>query len=335
MSFKYDTNLPDNIPAGQTYQSKPEDMIDLPYKQNSMEGNAAQWLVKYFKQSIGRMPTQDEISQFLPTYVGADKNITDVAQGNAAVARYHQQMNPNAQLEKEAPGQYDAVNALFKQNLGREATDDEKNHFGTLLASKQYDAYTISQFLQTLPENVKKQDKAFQDELSGTLQKQDAQYYNEQIMPGIEHSFAKAGRSFDSSGYAQALAQAAQGQNRQREGFLSNLTAAQYGNSQANARADYLGNYSYLRDRSNQLQDQNTSRLYELENFNIQKRSYDDYLKRYGKRSSGFGSMGSLAGMGIGAALAAPTGGMSIPMGAMLGSAIGGGGGSLFDSYGG
>jgi hypothetical protein len=41
--------------------------------------------------------------------------------------------------------------------------------------------------------------------------------------------------------------------------------------------------------------------------------------------------MGALAGLGIGAALAIPTGGMSIPMGAMLGSSVGGMGGSMFD----
>ena len=47
-----------------------------------------------------------------------------------------------------------------------------------------------------------------------------------------------------------------------------------------------------------------------------------------------WGSLGSLAGMGIGALLALPTGGMSVPMGAMLGGAGGGLFGSLFEEDG-
>lgn len=63
----------------------------------------------------------------------------------------------------------------------------------------------------------------------------------------------------------------------------------------------------------------------------MQKQAYDQYLQRYGKRNSGQGqAIGSLAGMGIGALLAAPTGGMSLGAGAMLGGMMGGAGGSFF-----
>lgn len=273
--------------------------VDLPYQQRGREGNSAQWLIDYFKQSFGRNPTMDEISQFLPIYNGGDKNITDVAAGNAAVARYHQQMNPTDQFKDETPKQYDTVNQLFQTNLGRDASQEEKDHFGQLLASKQYDPYTIAQVLQTLPEHVKQQDAAFQKEFNDTQQKQDAQYYNEQIMPGIQSAFAAQGRDVRSSGFANALAQAATQQNRQREGFLSNLTAQQYQNSQANARADYLGNYAYTQGRSNQLADQNTSRLNDIENFNMQKQAYDQYLSRYGKRSPGWMDYTNLALNGV------------------------------------
>lgn len=263
------------------------------WQKGGADNDSKAWLYDYFSKTFGRAPTQDELAQFAPIYRGSDPNITDVAQGNAAVARYHQQQNPTDQYAAEVPKQADAINALFQQHLGRQATPEELNHFGTLLASKQYDAYTLGQVLETLPENVKKQDAAFRDQLSGDLQKQDAQYYNEQVMPGIAQNFAKQGRSFDSSAYAQALAQAAQGQNRQREGFLSNLSASQYGNSQANARADYLGNYAYNRDRSNQLADANTSRLNEISNFNMQKQAYDQYLARYGKKNSWVNDLGT------------------------------------------
>jgi hypothetical protein len=300
------------------------------WQQGGSTADASSWLYDYFYKSFGRAPTNDEMGQLLPIYVGADPHITDVAQGNAAVARYHQQQNPNDQFEKDAPGQYETVNGLFKQYLGRDASQQEKDHFGQLLASKQYDPYTIGQVLQTLPENVKKQDEAMRQGLGADLQKQDAQYYNEQIMPGIAQNFAKQGRSFDSSAYAQALAQAAQGQNRQRESFLSNLTAQQYGNNQANARQDYLGNYQYTQNRSNQLADANTSRLYDVENYNMQKQAYDQYLSRYGKRSnaSGIGSLvGGLAGMGGAFATGHPE---AAGVGYGIGSGLGGGFGSFF-----
>lgn len=300
------------------------------WNQAGIEADSKSALYNDFYKLFGRAPTDVETAKFFPAYRGADSHITDTAQGNSVLANYYDQQNPNGSAEKNAAGQYDTVNGLFQKTLQRDATDAEKQHFGTLLASKQYDPYTIGQFLQTLPENVQKQDKAFREGLSGDLQKQDAQYYNEQVMPGIAQNFAKQGRSFDSTAYAQALAQAAQGQNRQREGFLSNLSASQYQNSSANARSDYMNNYAYTRDRSNQLADQNTQRLYDIQNFNMQKGAYDQYLQRYGKRSNNQG-IGQLAGGALGAGLGGYFGGLKgAEFGYGAGSGIGGGTGSFF-----
>jgi len=124
------------------------------------------------------------------------------------------------------------------------------------------------------------------------LQSGDAQYYNEQIMPGIAQNFAKQGRSFDSSGYAQALAQAAQGQNRQRETFLSDLTAKQYEGNKANAYNAYMNNAGYAQNRYDAGQSYLTGRANELGDFAMQRDAYDQYLKRYGKRSGGGGCAG-------------------------------------------
>lgn len=306
------------------------------------------YATKDFWDIFGRAPREDELSMLQAAYDSGDKNIAGTSAGRSAVAQYFQaqENTPDKQYAKqqagyqaEAPKHYDAINQMFQGTLGRDATQQEKDHFGSLLASGQVDPYTIGQFLQQLPENVKKQDAEFRNQLSGELQKQDAQYYNEQIMPGIQSAFANQGRDVRSSGFSNSLALAAQAQNRQREGFLSNLSAQQYGGQQANARQDYLNAYGqytgfqdYSRQRSAQLQDAATGRVNELQNYAMQRQAYDDYLRRYGKRSSGLGQgIGSLAGMGLGALLAAPTGGMSIAAGAMLGGMGGGTAGSLFD----
>jgi hypothetical protein len=154
------------------------------------------------------------------------------------------------------------------------------------------------QFLSQLPESVKKQDTEFQNSLRDTLKTEDARYFGEQVLPGIQSNFAKAGRDFNSSAFANAAAGAAQGQNTAREGFLSNLSASAYSGNKANAYNEYLNsvgrmnaNSDYSRMRSDQLTDAATGRVNDIQNFAMQKQAYDDYLSRYGKRSSGLGGL--------------------------------------------
>lgn len=262
-----------------------------------------------FAQMFGRNPTQSELASLAPAYISGDPNIANVAGGKSAVAQYFQaqQNTPANQYAQEqqrytadAPKFYDQINGMFQQSLGRDATNEEKSHFGSLLASGQVDPYTVNQFVTTLPESVKRQDEAFRTQLSGSLQKQDAQYYQEQIAPTLAAQAAKAGRSFDSSGVQNSLALAAQQQNRQRESFLSNLSAQQYGGQQALAQGAYqqaYGNYQGLQDYSRQrqayLQDAATGRVNELQNFAMQRQAYDDYLRRYGKRGGWINDLGT------------------------------------------
>ena len=262
-----------------------------------------------FTKQFGRNPTQSELTQLSAAYIGGDPNIANVSGGNSAVAQYFQSLtnapaNQYAQQQKQyetdAPKFYDQINGLFKQTVGRDATDDEKKHFGSLLASGQVDPYTVAQFLQALPENVQKQDEAFRTNLNKTLQGQDAQYFNEQVMPGIQSNFAKQGRDVNSSAFSNSLALAGQAQNRQRESFLSGLTADQYKNSQGLAQNAYqqaYGRYTGLQDysmqRSNQLQDATTSRINSLQDFSMQKQAYDQYLSRYGKRGGWVQDLGT------------------------------------------
>lgn len=307
-----------------------------------------------FTKEFGRNPTQSELDMLAGTYAG-DPNFTNDAQGKQAVSQYFNSIanspdnlnkNKQAQLNADAPKYYDQINGLFQSKLGRDANDAEKEHFGTLMAGGNVDSYAIGQFLDALPENVQKQDAAFRSNLSNTLQGQDSQYYKEQILPALQANAAKQGRSLDSSGVTNSLALAAQQQNREREGFLSGLTAQQYAGSQGLAQQAYqqaYGNYqdlqNYNTNRNAQLSDAFQGRVNSISDYNIQKQAYDQYLQRYGKRSSG-GGIGSLIGTGLGAGLgalfAAPTGGLSIGAGAALGGSIGGSlGGGVGAGFGG
>ncbi len=261
------------------------------------------------------------------------------AMSEIAKQHYMEQNTPEKIAEKkrqEEEGKslnlYGTVNDLFKSNLGREASTDEQKHFATQMAQG-VDAYTINQFLQALPENVKKQDEAFRSDLNKTLQTQDSQYYQEQIAPALQAMATKQGRSLDSSGVNNSLALAAQQQNRQRESYLANITAQQYGNSQNLAQQNYqqaYGNYQntqdYYTNTNRDMFNSNMNRMNSLSDYNIQKQAYDQYLQRYGKRSSGIGGM---VGGGIGAVAGAYYGG---PAGATAGYAAGTGLGNYAES---
>ena len=219
-------------------------------------------------------------------------------------------INNNYDVEKlqrqkgqaEAPGQFGAVDQAFQSTVGRGATDAERQHFGQLLANGSLDLYSLGDWLQQLPESVQKKDIEFRNSVRSEAQSQDARYLNEQVLPGIESAFFAQGRDPRSSGFASAIAQAGTQQNRQREGFLLNLTAQQYMGNKQNAYDQYLnsvGRYQqaqdYSRNRAAQLSDAGRNRLYDIQDFNIKKQAYDDYFRRAGKRNYG-GSSGAIQG---------------------------------------
>ncbi len=292
---------------------------------------------KDFSQIFGRNPTEQELSQLTAAYASGDPNKINSSGGRSAIAQYYnavsntpetQNAAQNAQWSKEAPKYYDQINGQFQQTLGRDATQEEKDHFGSMLASGQVDAYTVNQFLTQLPEAVTKQDAAFRDQLRTQMSTEDARYFNEQALPGIQSTFAKQGRSVDSSGFANAAAQVAQQQNVNREGFLSNLTASQYGGNQSNAYNAYLnsvgrmqGLSDYSMQRTNQLQDATTARINDIQNFAMQKNAYDQYLQRYGKR--GNVAAGALQGGASGATAGAAFGPWGAAIGGIAGAGLG------------
>ena len=299
------------------------------------ENDAKAWAWRKFNEILGRDPTQSELAQATPVFMGSDKNITDVAAGTAFVssianspdAVYKRQQE---QYGKEAPGKYGEVDQQVQALLGRGATQEEKDYFGKLLASGQVDAYQLQNFLKQDQEYMTRQDQQFREGLSSELQQGDARYFQEQIMPSIQSQFAKQGRSVDATGFQNALAREGTAQNRQREQFLANLSAKQYGGRSANARADYEGYYNQLAGRQQASLTAPYARQNELMDYTMQKNAYEDYLRRYGKRSKGQ-AIGALAGGVLGAATGAMSGTpWGVGAGWQAGSGLGGGIGSMW-----
>lgn len=263
--------------------------------QQAMEYYAA----KDFAQIFGRNPTQSELAMLSAAYQG-DKNIANTAQGKSAIAQYFQsQSNTPDQINKqnqekylkEAPQHYDTVNKLFQDTVGRAASQDELNHFGSALASGSIDSYQLGEFMKQQPEYTQTQDAKMRADLSGTMATNDRRQFSEQILPSIQEAYAKQGRSFDSSGFQNAATQSAQAQNTNREAFLSNLTASQYGGRQQNAYADYANmvqnqqalTNSGINARYTGLQN-TQNRVNEIQDYNTQQNAYNQYLARAGKR---------------------------------------------------
>lgn len=292
-----------------------------------------------FVQIFGRPPTRDEANQFLPLY-GGDPHQPDVATGNSALSQYKTQQDntpdkvyarQQQEYQQKAPQYYDAIDQAFQGGLGRTATKEEKDHFGALLASGQYDQYQLGQYLQQLPEAVQTRDAEFRKGLGSEMASADQEYFSKNILPSIQDTYAKQGRSFDSSAFQAATANAAQAQNADRQKYIAGISAQQYAGNQANARADYEAYLNNYYNRSNagvdtalNAQNRAFDRSNQMSDYAIQQRAYNDYLSRYGKRSNA-GAIGGLAGGLLGAGVGAYFGG---PAGASAGYQAGSGFGS-------
>ena len=244
-------------------------------------------------------------------------------------------------LETKASGSYDTVANIFKGTLGRDPSEQEKKHFARLMAENDADEYELGEALKMLPEYQEKADLSAREKLRGELSTADTDFFQKSVLPSIQSRFAQQGRSVEGSSFAAAAANAAKDISGERERYLAGLGREDYALRRQQAIHSYLGNLSqqqadqaYTRARGDQLSDMYRQRAYDLNDYDRQARVYEEYLRNNGRRKSTgglFGGAGGLVGMGLGALLAAPTGGMSIPMGASLGGMLGGTGGSLFD----
>lgn len=315
----------------QYYLDHPDAYTNQTYKLDPKAYTAVP-IYRAFQTTYGRAPTSNEYAQYGGVQQAGGNVESEIANAFASdpqnIAKQKQQ-----QQDAEAPKHYDAVNSLFQSQLGRQATQDELSHFGSLLSSGTTDPYQLQQFLQQQPEYQNQQNAKMRSDLSGTMASNDKRQFQEQILPGIQENFAKQGRSFDSSAFANSATLAAQQQNTNREGFLNNLTASQYGGVEDRAYQDYASQVQQqnaLQMGGIQSQQQSVARVNNINDYKMQQDMYNQYLAKYGKRNNGIGGM---IGGGIGAAAGAYAGG---PTGAMVGYQMGSGlGNAAQNSYGG
>lgn len=305
-------------------------------------GNILAW--DDFTKIFGRNPTPSELSMLAPTYQSGDANLANRGQGGAAISQYYQSLanSPDriyaSQQKKyleQAPQHFDSINQLFQSQLGRAASQDELNHFGSLLASGTTDSYQLQQFLQQQPEYQTKQNEQMRQGLGSTMASNDRRQFSEQILPSIQEAYAKQGRNFDSSAFANSATNAAQAQNTNRENFLTNLTAQQYGGVQDRAYQDYANQVAQQQSLTNSgiqaqyggMQNLN-NRVNQITDFNTQSQLYNQYLSRYGKRNSGLASglQGAIGGAMVGAKFG-PWGAVA---GGLAGGALGAGAGGSY-----
>lgn len=349
--------------GSQTNTSTPnQNVLPVPNGQTPLTGNpiysgaggsatAAQYYAwKQFAQEAGRNPTQQELDQLTPSYLSGDKNVANIAGGNAAVGTYltQQQQTPTniyQQQQKQLNDQYTknqstidpAVSQAFQSTLGRAPTQAESQYFGTLMASGQ-DQYQVQQALQQTQEYQNTQNTNFQNQLQDQLQKSNSTYFNQFIAPSLQAQNALSGQAPGSSALSSQLAQAALQQNQGLQGFLAQTTAQNYGNSVANATNQYnqlMGQQYGLQNAnvSNALSNNasNTAYNQQLNLYQMQQQAYNNYLQQYGKRSGNQG-IGSLAGGILGAGIGAYAGSgnpQAIATGYTVGSGAGGGIGAL------
>lgn len=253
-----------------------------------------------FKKLFNRNPTQSELAMLSGAYAG-DKNIANLGQGNQAVSQYFQNFsntpaNIYAQQQKEwsdaAPQHYDSINQMVQSTLGRAATQDELSHYGTLIASGQADPYQIQQFIQATPEYQNAQDTQFRSGVDTQLQKSDSDFFNTQ-KGNIAQQYAQMGRA-TSPALDVALTQLASQLKSNRDSYLTQLSASQYGGNKNAALTDYSKTQEQVRGQINQ----NTSgiygnnqalntRLQNLTDYNTQQNAWSNAMARYGNKGPG------------------------------------------------
>lgn len=235
-----------------------------------------------FKSIVGRAPTASELAQALPIFQQAN----GVTLGNAWLSQYKQQLlqNPNDPLNKDKSGTFsDSINQTFKTMLGRNATQDELNHFGGLLATGNTDQYQLQDFLRGTPEYQSSQDKQFRNDLSGQLQENDLKFYD-RAKQGVISQFMQNGTG-NSSALDSALTDLMGQVSQQRDSYLAQLSAQQYGGNKnlalgnyQNTQNQFLDNQNMSRQNSMNQMSYLTGRSNELSDYN---RQMQDYMNFY------------------------------------------------------
>lgn len=317
------------------------------------------------KDVLGRDLTPTEFAQFAPAFGSGSQKEVEAGRGYLAQLAQQEKNSPQALDKKYQAGasQYGGqVGGLFKEMLGRDATPDEANHFGKMLASGEVDPYTLRQFMSQLPEYRDQQDAAAtakqtqadtaaRGQLAGELGQYDQDFFNK-AKENVISRYAQMGTQ-NSPSLDFALTNLMGDIQKQRSAYLADIARQDYTSARGNTRQDYLANKgllrddytdtmnqnlansNYARDRSNSLVDASQGRSYDIADYQTQRNDLLDMLGRQQqqRRSGGMGAaLGPLLGAGIGALGAgAVSGGMGAGAGAQLGGYLGGAGGGAYD----
>lgn len=290
------------------------------------------------RELLGRDITSNEVAQYLPRFGTGSPQDVQMGRGYLAEIAAQEAKSPKS-LQSKA-GQYSGdINTIFNDLLKRGASQDEVNHFGSLLASGDVDAYTLRNFVQQLPEYTSAQDEASRGRLNQELAGYDQDFFNkgkEDIISRYRSAGIENSPSLDF-----ALTNLMGDIQKERSGYLSKLAREDYSRGRDVQRDDYtasmnryLGNQDYSRNRSDAYSDLLTNRSFGSIDY---QRQQDDLLRLLNsqprqKRGGLGGALGPLLGAGIGAVGAGMmTGGLGAGQGAQLGATLGGGFGGGYD----
>lgn len=216
--------------------------------------------IKAGREILGRDITATDLDSFRPYFEGG----TDTGRAYLTQLKQYEGTTPEA-LKKKAGNYSGDVNSAFQEVLGRDATAQELEHYGSGLASGGLDAYQLRDYIKQTDEYRTGQDKAFREGLNTELGGYDEDAFkkgSEDIISrytraGIQHSPA----------LDLALTNLMGDIAKERGRYLAGLSAEQYGGNKELARADYEGNLKKYLD------DQNYERQ-------LRQRNMDDYLGR-------------------------------------------------------
>ncbi len=192
---------------------------------------------------------------------------------------------------------------LIKNTLGREATQEELNHFGKSLASGAFDTQQLTDVFKSSSEYQDKQAETARTQI-GAQQSGINQQFLAQALPQIQGQFAAQGRGNTSAMTAQG-AQVAQNLGMASQQFLLGVGAQDIGQNRQNQYQQYLASQAngiqnqaafqqyaqYAQQQAAQqrqaglgmsygLQQQNWQRQNSLQDFQMQQSAYNDYLRQ-------------------------------------------------------
>lgn len=270
--------------------------------QTGLQNDIYNELFQDFQNTFGRMPTQQEVTQLAPAYNSGDAHITNRGGGQSAVSQYYQgyayspakiYSQQQSQWQQNAPQNYGTITQLVQSMFGRTPTQDELDHYGTLIASGQADAYQIGQFLQSTPEYQNAQDTQFRSGVDQQLQKSDTDFFNTQ-KGNIAQQYAQMGRA-TSPALDVALTQLASSLNSNRQSYLAQLSAQQYGGNKQAALQNYGNTQNQVQGQINQntqgIYNQRqglTDRVNNMTDYATQNQAWQQAMGQYGNRKPGW-----------------------------------------------